>query len=70
MCDALFTQVNKVHTKFTPSALRLNEWFLHPDRITMHPDGYPWTRMGAIRTWTDQMSITVVLFDDLIGFSK
>ena len=53
MCDALSTQVNKVHAKFTPSALRLCEWFLHPDRCTMLPDGYSCTQMGALCAWTD-----------------
>ena len=47
MCDALFTQVNKVHAKFAPSALRLKGQSLcpdrhapHLDRCYLHPDGF------------------------------
>ena len=53
MCDALFTLINKVHGKFTPSALRLYEWFLCLDGCIMLPDGYSCTQMGAICTQMD-----------------
>ena len=39
MCDALSTQVNTVHEKFTPSALRLYDCFLYLDRCILQPDG-------------------------------
>ena len=58
ICDALFTQVNKVHDKFTPSALRLNEWSLHPDRYAVHPDGYSCTQTGTVHAQMDKISIT------------
>ena len=61
MCDTLFAQVNLVHAKFTPSALRQKGQSLHLDGCVPHPDGC-YLHPDGCGSFLDGLNIHNILF--------